>query len=81
MKFENITIICVPLLLLAFAILGIENPLYSWHRPMFAITMNLAILFGIIGYVYGYAIEKRREKARKELMLIEYLERYKKENK
>lgn len=79
MKFENIIIIFSILLLLIFAIAGIENPLLSWHRPMFAICMNLAVVFGIIGYSIGYVKEKKYEQVRKDL--IKYLEKHKKENK
>lgn len=76
MKFENIIIIFSILLLLAFAIVGIENPILSWYRPAFTITMDLAIVFGRIGYIIGCARDKKYEQARKDL--IKYLEKHKK---
>ena len=79
MKFENIIIIFSILLLLAFAIVGIENPLYSWDRPMFTITMDLAAIFGIVGYSIGYERDKKYIQAQKDL--IKYLEKHKKESK
>lgn len=76
MKFENIILIFSISLLLAFAIVGIENPTLSWYRPMFTITMDLAVVFGRIGYSIGYARDSKYEQARKDL--ITYLEKHKK---
>lgn len=77
MKFENIIIIFHILLLLLCAIAGIENPTLSWYRPAFTITMDLAVVFVIIGYNIGYARDKKYEQARKDL--IKYLKEHIKE--
>lgn len=63
--------------LLLLVMVGINNPVASFNRPLFAICMNLMPVFYIIGYVsMQKEIEKRYEKRK---LLIKYLEQYKKE--
>lgn len=64
MKSLNIimSILCFMILLL-LAIIGMNHPMLAHFRPLFAVCMDLAVVFFIIGYISAQKeLEKRRER-------------------
>lgn len=79
MKLEYCIIALGFLTLLFLAIVGIDNPVAQFNRPLFAICMNLIPVFYIIGYVnMQKELEKRYETRQ---LVIKYCEQYIKEHK
>lgn len=77
MKLENIFILLSFITLIVWLFIGIENPLLELNRPIFAICMNMFVVFYIIGYL-KYEKEQKYICAKRKIM-IRYLEEYVKE--
>ena len=75
MKLDDVLIIINFIFILLLAVLGVDNQLFMYNRPLFAIFMNLCIVFGIIGYSIG---EEEQKQIRKQQKIIEkyFEERY-----
>lgn len=74
---NNIIIAIRLVILFAFAILGIENPILAFNRPFVALALDFCIIASICGYMV--VLKSQKETRQKIEMLKKYLERCKNE--